>query len=122
MAKILIVDDSETSRTQLRNDLTKNGHTVVDGIDGADGLAKLQANPDVQLVISDVNMPVMDGISMVLKIRQTPANAKLKIFMLTTEATPDMKERGKQAGVNAWIVKPYAIDKLSAAIEKVLQK
>jgi two-component system chemotaxis response regulator CheY len=122
MPTVLIVDDSETSRTQLRSDLQGASHTVVEASDGEEGLKKLAANPGVDIVISDVNMPNMDGLTMVSKIRSNSANAKLKIFMLTTEATVDMKEKGKKAGVNAWIVKPYAKDKLLIAMEKILQK
>jgi two-component system chemotaxis response regulator CheY len=122
MSLVLIVDDSETSRTQLRNDLQGASHTVVEAADGEEGLKKLASNPSVDIVISDVNMPNMDGLTMVSKIRQNSTHAKLKIFMLTTEATVDMKEKGKKAGVNAWIVKPYAKDKLLMAMEKILQK
>jgi two-component system, chemotaxis family, chemotaxis protein CheY len=122
LAKILIVDDSETYRTQLGDDLRKKGHTIVTAVDGEDGLEKLGLNKDVEVIISDVNMPVMDGITMVHKIRTDTAFANIKVFMLTTEATPDMKEKGKKAGVNAWVVKPYVLEKLDAAINKVLQK
>lgn len=122
MAILLIVDDSEASRAQLRNDLQSHGHTVIEAVDGEDGLKRLQANPKTDIVISDVNMPVMDGLTMVSKMRQDSSHAKLKIFMLTTEATVDMKEKGKKAGVNAWIVKPYALDKLLMAIDKIMQK
>lgn len=122
MAILLIVDDSEASRAQLRNDLQSHGHTVIEAVDGEDGLKRLQSNPKTDIVISDVNMPVMDGLTMVSKMRQDSSNARLKIFMLTTEATVDMKEKGKKAGVNAWIVKPYALDKLLMAIDKIMQK
>lgn len=122
MAILLIVDDSEASRAQLRNDLQSHGHTVIEAVDGEDGLKRLQSNPKTDIVISDVNMPVMDGLTMVSKMRQDSSHAKLKIFMLTTEATVDMKEKGKKAGVNAWIVKPYALDKLLMAIDKIMQK
>lgn len=122
MAKILVVDDSDAIRTQLRKDLETKAHVVVEAINGSDGLAKLNETEGVELIISDVNMPVMDGLSMCAKIRENPKYNAVKIFMLTTEASADMKTKGVAAGVKAWIVKPYVIDKLLMAVEKVLQK
>ena len=76
-------------------------------MDGRDGLAKLKADPRVKLVVSDVNMPNMDGLTMAEKIRSELGNASVNIIMLTTENTPIMKERGKAAGIKGWIVKPF---------------
>ncbi len=122
MAKILIVDDSEAIRIQLRKDLESRGHVILEGVDGLDGLALLQRSEGIELIICDVNMPKMDGISMVAKISKETKYADIKIFMLTTEGSADMKTRGKEAGVKAWITKPYNADKLLMAIEKVCQK
>lgn len=120
MANILIVDDSEAVRVQLRKDLQSKGHTVVEGVDGVDGLSKLQAATGIQLIIADVNMPNMNGFEMCTKIHQDAKYKAIKIFMLTTEASALMKLKGMDAGVTAWIVKPYVAEKLLAAVDKVL--
>jgi len=120
MAKILIVDDSETLRIQLREALELAGHSVVEGVDGGDGLKVAQANPDIKMVITDFNMPQMDGVTMAGKLRAISAFSKIPILMLTTEATPDIKAAGKNAGILAWIVKPLVPAKVIPAIEKVL--
>jgi two-component system, chemotaxis family, chemotaxis protein CheY len=107
MAKILIVDDSSTVRDEVAGFLQKNGLDVATAVDGRDGLSKLKASPDTKLVISDVNMPNMDGLTMVEKIRGELSNSAVNVIMLTTESSPAMKERGKAAGVKGWIVKPF---------------
>jgi two-component system chemotaxis response regulator CheY len=112
MAKILIVDDSETLRIQLREALEGAGHNVIEGVDGADGLRQAMENRDVNMIITDFNMPQMDGVTMASKVRE----------MLTTEATPDIKAAGKAAGILAWIVKPLVPSKVLPAIEKVLSR
>ena len=122
MAKILIVDDSEAIRIQLRKDLELNGHVVNEAMDGLDGLNQIAKHTDTELIICDVNMPRMDGLSMCSKVCQDPKNSNVKVFMLTTEASAEMKLRGKDAGVKAWITKPYILDKLLLAINKVCQK
>lgn len=120
MAKILVVDDSETLRLQLGDVLQKAGHSVVFGVDGADGIAKAKANSDVQLIISDYNMPEVDGLTMLRKIRELPGYAEKPSFMLTTEASPGLKALGKECGVKAWIVKPFTPDKLLMAVTKIV--
>ena len=107
MAKILVVDDSSTVRDEVAGFLRKNGLDVDTAVDGKDGLAKVKTNPGVRLVISDVNMPNMDGLTMVEKIRGELSNSAINVIMLTTESSPAMKERGKAAGVKGWIVKPF---------------
>ena len=107
MAQILIVDDSSTVRTEVGDFLTKNGLSVITAVDGKDGLVKLKGDPAVKLVVSDVNMPNMDGLTMVEKIRGELGNKTVNIVMLTTESSPSMKERGKAAGIKGWIVKPF---------------
>ena len=93
MAKILVVDDSGTVRDEVAGFLRNHGLDVATAVDGKDGLAKLKATPGVRLVISDVNMPNMDGLTMVEKIRGELANATVNVVMLTTESSPAMKER-----------------------------
>jgi two-component system chemotaxis response regulator CheY len=120
MAKILLVDDSESLRIQLKKNLSGAGHEVVEAGDGVQGLAALNANKDVKLVICDVNMPNMDGLTMCAKVAADPALNKIPIFMLTTETSDDVKAKGKQIGVRAWIAKPCPEDKLMMAVSKIL--
>jgi two-component system chemotaxis response regulator CheY len=122
MKKILIVDDSIPLRQQLRKDLEEAGYSVVEAADGAIGLSRLEQNPDVALIIGDVNMPNMGGMAMFDAIRQNAVwNAKPR-FMLTTEFSRDMKAKGKELGLNLWVVKPYQKDTLLAAIEETIGK
>ncbi len=114
MAKILIVDDSSTVRDEVADFLKGNGLEVATAVDGKDGLAKLKADPGIRLILSDVNMPNMDGLTMVEKIRGELLNTAVNVIMLTTESSPNMKERGKAAGIKGWIVKPF---KGSAVLE-----
>lgn len=107
MSQILVVDDSSTVRNEVCDFLKANGLNVVSAVDGKDGLDKLRANPSIKLVVSDVNMPNMDGLTMAEKIRTEQKNAAVSIIMLTTENSPAMKERGKAAGIKGWIVKPF---------------
>lgn len=107
MARILIVDDSSTVRGEVESFLKSSGLDVATAVDGKDGLAKLKADPGIRLVIADVNMPNMDGLTMVEKIRGELGNTSVNLIMLTTESSPAMKERGKAAGVKGWIVKPF---------------
>lgn len=122
MAKILIVDDSETLRIQLREALEEGGHSVVEGVDGADGLRQAKAHRDLQMIITDFNMPQMDGVTMAAKVREVPELAKVPIMMLTTEATPEIKAAGKAAGILAWIVKPLLPSKILPTIDKILSR
>ena len=109
MAQILVVDDSSTVRNEVGDFLTKNGLDVAFAIDGRDGLSKLKADNGIKLVVCDVNMPNMDGLTMVEKLRSEFKN-DVNVVMLTTENSPIMKERGKAAGIKGWIVKPFTGD------------
>ena len=120
MAKILIVDDSDVLRLELRDVLTAGGHDVLEGVDGVDGAEKAAAHPDIHLIITDLNMPQLDGISMCKRIRENAALRRVPIFMLTTESSTELKIAGKEAGVLVWIVKPFDGGKVLAAITKVL--
>ncbi len=122
MGKILVVDDSETVRVQLKKDLEGAGHQVIEAADGVLGLQALKENTDTQLILCDVNMPNMDGLTMCLTVRQENLGNGVNIFMLTTENNPDMKTKGKEAGVRAWITKPYIAEKLLTAVNAVLKK
>ena len=115
--KVLIVDDSKTIRQQVSFTLTKGGYDVVEAEDGNDGLAKLQGNPDIAMIISDVNMPNMDGLQMVEKIKESGSG--VPIVMLTTEGAADLIDRAKAAGAKGWLVKPFKPEQLVAAVTKL---
>ncbi len=119
MAQILVVDDSSTVRVEVSDFLKKNGLAVETAVDGRDGLTKLKSDPGIKLVVSDVNMPNMDGLTMAEKIRSELNNAAVNIIMLTTENSPLMKERGKAAGIKGWIVKPFKGDAVLATFKKL---
>ena len=122
MAKILIVDDSETLRSQVAKELAGAGHDVIEAIHGVNGLEMLNANSGIELIICDVNMPEMDGLTMISKVHQDERFNKIPIFMLTTESSAEMKVQGKENGVIAWVTKPFVAAKLLAAIDKVLSR
>ena len=115
--KIMIVDDSKTIRQQVTFTLTKGGYEVVEAEDGVDGIEKLGANSDIAMIISDVNMPNMDGISMVEKM--SADGVKVPIVMLTTEGAADLIDRAKAAGAKGWLVKPFKPEQLVAAVNKL---
>ncbi len=119
MAKILAVDDSVSIRQMVTFTLQGAGHEVVEAGDGVEALAFAQGN-SVDLVVSDVNMPNMDGIQLITELRKLEAYKFIPILMLTTESAGDMKQRGKEAGATGWIVKPFNPDQLLATIAKVL--
>jgi two-component system chemotaxis response regulator CheY len=119
MASILVVDDSSTVRDEVAGFLKRNGLDVATAVDGKDGLAKLRMDPKVRLVVSDVNMPNMDGLTMAEKIRDELGNNTVNIVMLTTENSAIMKERGKAAGIKGWIVKPFKGEAVLATFRKL---
>ena len=121
MASILVVDDSSTVRDEVAGFLKRNGLEVATAVDGNDGLTKLKADPKIKLVVSDVNMPNMDGLTMAEKIRGQLGNKTVNIVMLTTENSPIMKERGKAAGIKGWIVKPFKGDAVLATFRKLVE-
>lgn len=122
MANILIVDDSDTLRIQLKSVLEECGHSVIEAVNGFDGLEKVKANDEIDLLISDFNMPELDGISMCKRIKEQSLLPNKPIFMLTTETSVELKSLGKEAGVMAWIVKPFQPKKLTEVVEKVLSR
>lgn len=120
MAQILVVDDSSTVRDEVAGFLKRNGLDVATAVDGKDGLSKLRGDPKVKLVISDVNMPNMDGLTLVKNLRTLPDYKFTPLLMLTTESTPEKKAEGKAAGATGWLVKPFNPEQLIATIQKVL--
>ena len=107
MAQILVVDDSSTMREIVSGFLTQNGFDVAVANDGRAGLQLLQEDAGIKLVVSDINMPNMDGLTMADKIRTELGNTAVRIVMLTTEDNASMRARGKQIGITGWIVKPF---------------
>ena len=120
MAQILVVDDSEAVLNEVSGFLRKNGFSVNTAVDGKDGLAKVKADPALKLIFADINMPNMDGLTMVEKIRKDLGNDSISIIMLTTENDPSMKSRGKAAGVKGWIVKPFNGANIIDAVKKLV--
>lgn len=119
MAKILAVDDSASMRQMVSFTLKGAGHDVVEAVDGVDALAKAKG-AKFDLVVSDVNMPNMDGITLIKELRALPDFKFTPMLMLTTESAGDKKQQGKAAGATGWIVKPFNPDQLLATIGKVL--
>ena len=120
MAKILAVDDSSSMRQMVSFTLKGAGHSVIEAADGVEALALAKSESDVDLVLSDINMPNMDGIALIKELRQLQAYKFTPILMLTTESGVDKKTEGKAAGATGWIVKPFNPEQLLATIGKVL--
>jgi two-component system chemotaxis response regulator CheY len=120
MAKILVVDDSRSLRQMVCFTLREAGYDIVEATNGVEALEAAKAEP-TDLVLSDVNMPEMDGITLVGELRKLSSYRFTPILMLTTESTTDMKMKGKQAGATGWLVKPFDPDKLLATIKRVLR-
>jgi two-component system chemotaxis response regulator CheY len=115
---ILTVDDSASVRQMVKFTLSDAGYTVVEAIDGQDALAKL-ASP-VNLVITDLNMPNLDGIGLIRGVRANAALKGIPILMLTTESQESRKREGKAAGATGWIVKPFTPQQILAVVKRVL--
>ncbi len=120
-ATVLIVDDSPTMRSMIRIALTDGGYTVLEAANGCEGLTRLQDH-GVQMILTDVNMPRMDGIAFVRAVRQDPRFSRTPILVLTTESAGDMKASGKAAGATGWIVKPFRPEDLRQVVARVLEK
>ena len=118
---ILTVDDSRTMRGMIRTALAEGAYRIIEATNGQEGLARLQ-EADVHLILADVNMPQMDGISFVRAVRQDPRFARTPILFLTTESAAEMKASGKAAGATGWIVKPFRPDDLRRVVAQVLAK
>ena len=116
---VLTVDDFRTMRDMLRLALSEAGHTVVQADDGVHGVEVLNQTPDVDVIITDINMPRMDGFGFIDHVRRNPRNKVTPILVLTTESEPAKKQRARDAGATGWIVKPFDPAKLLAAIRRV---
>lgn len=117
---ILVVDDSSMMRLAVRTALVEAGYEVVEAVDGIDGIAKLQEDIKYNLIICDVNMPKMDGVTFVKTYKAIPRFQYIPVLMLTTVDSPEMKDEGRAAGVRAWMVKPFIKETLIKAVSKMV--
>jgi two-component system chemotaxis response regulator CheY len=120
MKQILTVDDSASIRQMVSFTLTKAGYAVAEAVDGRDGLSKC-GQQKFDLVITDLNMPIMDGIQMITALRKLPGYGFLPILMLTTESQAEKKDAGRKAGATGWIVKPFNAEQLIAVVQKLVK-
>lgn len=116
--KVLIVDDSETIRQQVASALEGAGFRVLEAADGVEGLECAGVN-DLCMVILDVNMPRLNGLEMLERLKTDPRHAKVPVLMLTTEVQQSMIERAKKAGARGWMIKPVKMDQLVSTVTKL---
>ena len=118
-ATVLTVDDSRTMRDMLRLALCEAGFEVVQAVDGVDGLETLERSARPDVIVTDINMPRLDGFGFIERLRQDPKWRATPVLVLTTESDPAKKARARAAGATGWIVKPFNADKLVDAIRRV---
>jgi len=116
--KILVIDDSETIRQQVKQALAATGYEIIEAVDGIDGLEKLRAVTDLDIALCDVNMPRMNGLDMIAEVQRS--GPKIPILMLTTEGQPSLIKRARESGAKGWIVKPFKPELLVAAVTKLI--
>jgi len=121
MATILVVDDSASMKKMVAFTLQSAGHTIIEAENGASALTIAQRQA-AELVLTDVNMPQMNGIELCKKLRELPSYKFTPVLMLTTESGMDQKMAGKEAGATGWIIKPFNPDQLLKTVNKVLIK
>lgn len=122
MSKIIMtVDDSVSVRQMVSFTLKREGFDIVEAIDGVDAMKKLNEDNPVHMMITDLNMPNMDGIELIKNVRSNPKYKFMPIIMLTTESQDERKQEGKAAGATGWIVKPFKPEQLLGVIKKVLK-
>lgn len=119
---ILTIDDSNSMRRMVSFTLEQAGYLVIEAVDGLDGLEKLNQYQNIDLILTDQNMPRLDGIGFIENARQHIKYKNSPILMLTTEASDEMKQKGKKAGANGWLVKPFDPNKLLEVIKIVINK
>ena len=120
MKRILTVDDSSSIRQMVNFTLTKAGYEVVEAVDGKDGLGKIGGGK-FDLIITDLNMPNVDGIQLITAVRKLPGCSFIPILMLSTESQAEKKAEGKKAGATGWIVKPFNADQLVLVVQKLVK-
>ena len=120
MKKILVIDDSETIRQQVRQALATTGYEIIEAVDGLDGIEKLRARNDLDMALCDVNMPRLNGLEMIAEVQRS--GLKIPIVMLTTEGQPSLIKRARESGAKGWIVKPFKPELLVAAVTKLVEQ
>lgn len=118
-ASILTVDDSASIRLTTRVALSNAGYTVTEAVDGRDGLAKLNGG-QFDIIVTDLNMPNMDGLTMIRELRKLPAHTGVPVIFLTTESDAEIKQQAKAAGATGWLTKPFDPESLVKIVRKVL--
>jgi len=116
--KILVVDDSNTIRQQLAFALTRAGYEVIEAGDGREGLNQIAGNPDIAMIICDVNMPKMNGLEMIEEIAKNKSSFA-PVIMLTTEGGNELIERAKKSGAKGWLVKPFKPEQIVDVVKKL---
>lgn len=119
MKTVLSVDDSASIRQMVKLTLSGAGYQVLEAENGADGLQKAQGAA-VNMIVTDLNMPVMDGLSFIREVRKLPAYKGVPILFLTTESDAAIKQEAKAAGATGWITKPFQQEQLLAVVKKVI--
>jgi two-component system chemotaxis response regulator CheY len=117
--KILVVDDSASVRQQVGFALAPVGFEVVEAVDGVDGFKHIEGDAQLSMVLCDVNMPRMNGLEMLEKLRDSGLRPGLPVLMLTTESQPALLKRAQAAGAKGWIVKPFKANILVATVQKL---
>lgn len=120
MKTVMTVDDSASIRQMVSFVLKGAGYDVVQAVDGLDALSKLKGQ-ELHLILSDINMPKMDGLEFTRRLRAMPEYRFVPVVLLTTESHPEKKQEGKAAGATGWIVKPFSPDQLLAVAKKVMR-
>ena len=120
-ASILTVDDSASIRLTTRVALSNAGYTITEALDGMDGIDKLNAG-QFDLIVTDLNMPKMDGLTMIRELRKMPAHMGVPVIFLTTESDNELKQQAKAAGATGWLTKPFDPESLVKIVRKVLGK
>lgn len=119
MKTVMIIDDSKPIRSQVRKFFEPRGFAVVDATNGEDALKKLDSDPSLDLFVVDVNMPIINGLEFCELLRAKPAYRSVPVIMLTTELGADLKDRARNLGVRAWILKPFEPEPLEKALELI---
>ncbi|MCG8638521.1 MAG: response regulator [Desulfobacterales bacterium] len=117
---IMTADDSGSVRQMVSFTLKQAGYEIVEAVDGEDAINKLSTH-QIHMLITDLNMPRLDGIELIKKVRAQASYKFIPIIMLTTESQPEMKAKGKEAGATGWIVKPFKPEQLLGVVKKVLR-
>ena len=120
--KVLIIEDSEDFRSKMRSLLEILDYEVLEASDGLEGIDLIKRESDIGLIISDLHMPNLDGLSMCKKIRSENIETEAPILMVTTEASPKLKKEGTDAGVYKWILKPVSDKKFLTMVEKIVSR